>query len=74
MALVEAEGPRVGGEGPVWVAGVSGGQLALGCIHMGGRLGSGGRGGGHVSSACRTKEPRLGRAGSTLRLSAILPL
>lgn len=38
MALVEAEGPRVGGEGPVWVAGVSGGQLALGCICMGGRL------------------------------------
>lgn len=34
MALVEAEGPRVGGEGPVWVAGVSGGQLALGCIHL----------------------------------------
>lgn len=70
MDLVEAEGPRVGGEGPVWVAGVSGGQLALGCICMGGRLG----GGGHVSSAGRTKEPRLGRAGSTLRLSAILLL
>lgn len=46
MALVEAEGPHVGGEGPVWVAGVSGGQLALSSICMGGRFGSGGVGGG----------------------------